>query len=143
LTITATAAAERTATAEHEARVIRSATERNRELEAEVLALRQELAAWKQRSKPEPSANGAANCPEDLRAELSRLTAAVEVLQRRSLVDLPAQQGPAPTAFADPVSHAVSPLAVFLGATGIFVGWFLGSRYARRLERSRRSRLRF
>jgi hypothetical protein len=121
---------------------MRSAAERSRELEAEVLALRQELAALKQRTGSPAPSEGTASCPEELRAELARLTAAVEVLQRRNIFPPSSDastQAPLPASL-DTGTHAVSPLAVFFGAGGIFLGWILGSRYARRQERSRRLR---
>ena len=90
-----------------------------------------------------PLGGGAICTDEQVRMELARLTNAVEHIERRldaasNRVDDP--QFP-PAAGADS-SRNPSPIAVFLGMVGVIIGWVLGSSYARRQERSRRSRLR-
>jgi hypothetical protein len=144
LTATSSALAARSATAVQETAQLHGVAERNRELEAELLAVRQELAALKQRSGATVVATrNAADCPEEVRHELARLSAAIEILQRRNL-NVPVENTPvAPPGSSPPDNHVLSPLAVFLGMAGIVVGSWLGSRYVRKQERSRRSRLRF
>lgn len=119
--------------------------ERNRDLELEVIELRQLLAEVRQAADlPMAVASGGVpSCPEEVRHELTRLAAAIDLLQQRRVVE--GVEGTAPVSAPtrqDPDGHALSPMAVFLGALGTFVGWWLGSRHARRQERSRRSRLR-
>jgi len=139
----ATAQALRTVTAEHEVAELHGAAQKARELEAEVLALRQELAALKQRCEgPAAAPTGAPNCPAEIRQELERLAIAVEGLQRKNL-PVPAEEPKAALPGAEADNHVISPLAVFLGVLGIVLGTWLGSRYVRKQERSRRSRLRF
>lgn len=104
--------------------------------------MRQELAALRQRTGSPGATDGVASCPDELRTELARLTAAVEVMQRRNILGPPSDSGgaaPLP-ATLDTGTHAISPLVVFFGAGGIFLGWLLGSRYARKQERNRRLR---
>jgi len=83
--------------------------------------------------------------PPDLAHELARLTAAVEAIEKRlgivsALIPLEPTPTPVPAKSDEGV---LSPVAIFLGFVGILIGWGLGSSYARRQERSRRSRLRF
>ncbi|MCX8072515.1 MAG: SH3 domain-containing protein [Candidatus Binatia bacterium] len=122
--------------------VIGEALQQLSELEAELLATRQQLAACRQQN---PSSS-LATCPQELREELLRLRALIE--QRNAGTELMHQDGGgnaggtgSPAASAD--NHVVTPLAVLLGSVGFMLGWFGGSRYARRAERRRIGRLRF
>jgi len=132
-----------------EAAALRAATERNKNLEAQVHGLQQELADQKTRAEATPAC-AAASTPmpggpaaEQLHSELARLTVAVENMQRRLDV-LPVTEVPSANAGSgDGSSHLLSPGAVLLGMLGVLAGWLFGSSYGRRQERGRRSRIRF
>lgn len=122
--------------AEHE-----GTAQRLHELEAELLATRQELAMCRQQS-PHPSL---ASCPQELREELARLRSLIERERRSidSITSLTEPDGAVGKAENSPVdNHVVTPLAVFLGTFGLLIGWFSGVRYGRRRERMRRWQLR-
>ena len=106
--------------------------------EAELLALKQELVMCRQQNNATPSL---ASCPDEVKRELARLREILEATPRVHTVPLAPNPDPAEAAADD--RHAVSPIAVFLGTAGLILGWWGGSRYARRQERARRSRLRF
>lgn len=108
------------------------------ELEAELLAVKQELLVCRQQNSHAPTL---ASCPEEIKVELARLREALEVRAKAATVPLPAAPEPGSAAAAD--QHAVSPLVVFVGTAGLILGWWGGTRYARRRERSRQLRLRF
>jgi uncharacterized protein YraI len=131
--------------------------ERNRDLEAEIQRLRDNLAAAEARAAATPVATLAptAGIPatsepgnltgsEPLQAELHRLTALVEALQTRLDERTPDPAPPLPLGapFQEP-PRAVSPAAVLLGIGGLGVGWIMGSMLGRREDRGRRSRVRF
>ncbi len=133
--------------------------ERNRELEAEIQRLRDDLAAAEAGAAATPgpvvtlapaAGTPAASEPgnlsggEPLQAELRRLTALVEALQTRLDERPPDPAPPLPLGapFQEP-PRAVSPAAVLLGIGGLGVGWIMGSMLGRREDRSRRPRVRF
>jgi hypothetical protein len=128
---------------------VRTANQRSGELEAEITALRRELADLRSHGNSIPVAAAALpdGCSEHVRTEIARLAVAVENLQRRlngdGIVSQERVTGAAAVSATATDSHVVSPLAVFLGAVGLVFGWGLGSSYVRRRDRSRRSRLRF
>ena len=146
-TATPTAAwATATPTAGNDLAAVRTLNDRNKTLEGEVLALRQEVAELKRHADavtPTGRAGILLNANE-AKTEVAHLTAAVEALQRRfengQRTDDPSPLTAAPS---DTGSHVISPIAVFLGMVGTVIGWMLGSSYARKHDRSRRSRLRF
>jgi SH3 domain-containing protein len=140
---TATAAA-----AIAEAPALAALTERNKSLEGQVRTLQDELAAVKTRgamtSTPAAASAPAAAGTEELRTEIGRLTASIESLQRR--LDAQPAMGPHPAGAGAPediAPHGLSPATVLLTLAGILVGWLLGSGYGRKLDRGRRSRIRF
>lgn len=106
--------------------------------EAELLALKQELVSCRQQNSQTPTLT---SCPEEIQRELVRLRELLEANPRTRSLHLPPNPEPVEPATYD--RHAISPIAVFLGTVGLIVGWWGGSRYARRQERARRSRLRF
>ncbi len=116
------------------------ATQRLHEIEAELLATRQELERCRQQT-PGPSL---ASCPQELREELIRLRSAIERKAPADKAPNPFGEtasgapGPANSSVDD---HVVTPLAVFLGLVGLAIGWLSGTRYGRRTERMRRWRL--
>lgn len=138
------AAAPTPAAVPHEsaAAALQAASERNKSLEAEVQKLQQELAELKNRPQA-PAALPPSSLPpatEQLHAELTRLTAAVEGLQRR----LDTQPAADPAASSpDSSSPPVSATSVLFAMIGILVGWLVGGTYGRKQERGRRSRIRF
>ncbi len=119
-----------------------AATERNKALEAQVSALQDELTALKNRPTPVPEVVPtpvAGNAETDeLRAELKRLTAAVEGLQQRGGGGAPGEAVP-----TESPEHGVASTALLLGGVGLLIGWLLGAAYGRNQERGRRSRIRF
>jgi hypothetical protein len=120
--------------------------EKNKALEAQVGALQEELTALKNRpTQPAPTAAPAASGDsEDLRAELKRLTAAVEGLQSRVGGGVSSSAPPAGDAVpAEATERSVPSAALLLGAVGLLLGWLLGAAYGRSQERGRRSRIRF
>ncbi|GBD26140.1 hypothetical protein HRbin30_01469 [bacterium HR30] len=118
---------------------VEEATQRLRELEAELLATRQALALCRQQT---PSL---ASCPQELREELVRLRSLLEREPRgddASTKSFNEEAGaPTPPTNSSLDNHVVTPLAVFLGFLGLIIGWFSGTRYGRRSERMRRWRL--
>ena len=123
-------------------------TEKNTALEAQVKALQEELTALKSRpappAEPAPTAVAASADTEALRAELKRLTAAVEGLQSRGGGNVPSSDAPATGAApAEASERSVPSTALVLGAVGLLLGWLLGAAYGRNQERGRRSRIRF
>jgi len=117
-------------------------TERNKALEAQVSSLQEELTVLKNRPTlaPEAAATPAVSNAdtEALRAELKRLTAAVEGLQQRG-----GNMAPGETVPAESADHSVASTALLLGGVGLLIGWLLGAAYGRNQERGRRSRIRF
>jgi uncharacterized protein YraI len=91
---------------------------------------------------PLPSAGPSASELEKLRADLVRLNAAAEQLQRRLDVDAP-KDGAIPLAVS-PVEGGSMFIStgILLGAIGLCIGWLLGNAYGRRRERGRRPRVR-
>jgi uncharacterized protein YgiM (DUF1202 family) len=127
------------------AAALQAATERNKSLEAEVHSLRQELTELQNRSESTPvaTANSSATASEQLPAELTRLAAAVEGLQRRFDARLVMETAATPaTAPSDDDAPTVSAVSVLFAMIGILVGWFVGT-YGRKQERGRRTRVRF
>ncbi len=121
-------------------------SERNKLLEAQVSALQEELAMLRGRAAaPAPTAAAATGDAEDVRAELKRLTAAVEGLQHRVNAGAPPADAapPATSPVAETTEHLVSPTALLLGGIGLLAGWLVGTAYGRNQERGRRSRIRF
>jgi SH3 domain-containing protein len=137
-----------TASATVEAPALAALTERNKSLEAQLHSLQDELAGMKARAAMAPTPAAASSPGTDqLHAELGRLTASIESLQRR--LDAQPAMGPLPAGSSVPIvpqespPHGVSPTAVLMTLAGILVGWLLGSGYGRKLDRGRRSRIRF
>ncbi len=127
---------------ESTAAALQAATERNKSLETELQNLRQELTDLKSRAQATPALPPNAVSPpmEQLHTELTRLTAAVEQLQRR--LDTQPVADPAPSSL-DGSSPPVSATSVLFAMIGILVGWLVGGTYGRKQERGRRSRIRF
>ena len=124
------------------AAALQAATERNKSLEAEVQNLRQQLSELRNRPEATPALppRDTPAATEQLRADLTRLTAAVEGLQRR-LDTQPAADPAAPQLDGSgPPAWATS---VLFAMIGILVGWLVGGTYGRKQERGRRSRIRF
>jgi len=127
---------------------LRALSERNKALDAEIQSLQAQLSDVSARATaaptPAPSPGPTTGGADQLRGDLSRLTVAVETLQRR-LDAAPANESPmsSPPGPMDGAPRALSSAAVVLGVLGLLVGWLLGSRYGRRQERGRRSRVRF
>jgi uncharacterized protein YraI len=140
-----------TASATVEAPALAALTERNKSLEAQLHSLQDELAGVKAHAAMTPTPAAASSPPaagtDQLRVELGRLTASIESLQRR--LDAQPAMGPLPAGSSVPLvpqesaPHGVSPTAVLMTLAGILVGWLLGSGYGRKLDRGRRSRIRF
>jgi hypothetical protein len=132
-----------------ESAALNALTERNKALETQASALQDEVTALKNRAAAQaaapPTPAAATGDAEDLRAELKRLTAAVEGLQHRVNADAPAGDADSPAASAPPetTEHFVSPTALLLGGIGLLTGWLVGTAYGRNQERGRRSRIRF
>jgi hypothetical protein len=137
---------------------LRAANARNRSLEIEIRNLQQQLAELKSSKEVTPAVETAVtpsptptSTPvtgpvvadaDQLHAEIARLTALVESLQRppeaRPLVEgLPA---PAPS---DHTSQSWLSGALVLGFIGVAIGWLAGSTLGRKPDRGRRSRVRF
>jgi len=139
------------AAAARESTALRAATERNKSLETQVRSLQQELTELKSRADasaatpaavPTPAASGLGT--EQVHADLARLTASVEAMQRRLDVLPVTETAPAAnSASNDGAAHVLSPGAVLLGMLGLLGGWIFGSSYGRRQERGRRARIRF
>ncbi|MBI3785700.1 MAG: SH3 domain-containing protein [Deltaproteobacteria bacterium] len=140
------------APASREALSARTVGQSGRDLEAEIVALKRELAEEKAlRRTPESAAVVAAvdGCSDQVRTELARLAVAVESMQHR-MNGIP---GPAPDVVAavpgaapnaTPTdSHFFPPIAIALGVLGFAIGLAIGRSHALRQERSRRLRLRF
>ena len=133
-----------------ESATLRPLQERNPALEAEARGLRQELEALKNRVEPTlaplPTAGSTGAEVEQLRAQIARLTTAVEGLQR-GLADTRSASEPQVAVSTSPSNdgapHTVSPTALLLGAAGLGAGWLMGGAFGRRQERGRRSRIRF
>jgi len=134
-------------TARSDSAALNALTEKNKALEGQVSELQAELTALKSRTPPavEPAATAAAGGDAaEMRAELKRLTAAVEGLRQRVGGSAPAGEAPAAgAASAEPPERNVSPAALLLGAVGLLTGWLLGAAYGRNQDRGRRSRIRF
>ena len=134
-------------TARSDSAALNVLTEKNKALEGQVSALQAELSALKSRTalpaEPAPTAAASSDAVE-MRAELKRLTAAVEGLRQRVGGSAPSGEAPAAsTASAEPPDRNVSPAALLLGAVGLLTGWLLGAAYGRNQDRGRRSRIRF
>lgn len=78
----------------------------------------------------------------DVSAELTRLTAAVDDLQKQ-LKDRAGRASPGASATAADARQGLSGATVGAGVLGIAVGWLLGTLLGRRTDRSRRARIRF
>lgn len=122
-------------------------TEKNKGLEAQLSALQDELTALKNRTAQPttaaPTPVAASSDAEELRAEIKRLTAAVEGLQRQSGGAPSSNDAPATSAAAEGPERTVPSTALLLGVLGLLVGWLGGAAYGRGKERGRRSRIRF
>lgn len=134
-------------TARTDSGALNAATEKNKALEAQVAALQEELTALKSRpaAPPEPAPTAASAESDALRAELKRLTAAVEGLKQHEGAGAPPIEAPAAPGVApsEPPERGVASTALLLGAVGLLIGWLLGAAYGRNQERGRRSRIRF
>jgi hypothetical protein len=122
-------------------------TEKNKGLEAQVSVLQDELTALKNRAAQPttvaPTAVPASGDAEELRAEIKRLTAAVEGLQHHSSVPPPSNDAPATSPAVEGPERSVPSTALLLGGVGLLLGWLGGAAYGRSKERGRRSRIRF
>jgi SH3-like domain-containing protein len=147
-TPTAPAVAAPATTPMAELAALRAAAEHNKDLEAQVRGLQQEVVELKTRAEathvPAPTTAAACGGGDHVPAELTRLSTAVEGLQRR-LEARPAADAPASSGdgAGDGGPHILSPSAIFLGMVGVVAGWVLGISYGRKQERGRRSRIRF
>ncbi len=130
-----------------DAATLSALSEKNKGLEAQLSALQDELTALKSRAAQPttaaPTAVPASSDAEELRAEIKRLTAAVEGLQRHSGGAPPSNDAPATSAAAEGPERSVPSTALLLGAVGLLLGWLGGAAYGRSKERGRRSRIRF
>ncbi|MFI5398132.1 MAG: SH3 domain-containing protein [Candidatus Binatia bacterium] len=134
---------------EHQSAALRTLTEQNKSLSAEVRRLQDELATMKSQAEvmpsPAPTSAPVANEFERLHSDLARLGAAVEHLQRRLDVETSApRENVAPSMAAPPegVQRMTASTAGLLAAIGFCIGWLLGNAYGRRHERGRRPRVR-
>jgi len=133
--------------ARSEAAALHQLTEENKSLTAQISQLQEELVALKARAEPTPaSVPTGAPAPldvEKLHADLARLTAAVEQLEKRLEVEPPrVNVSPLPSLPADGPVRVVTSTTILLAAIGLCVGWLLGNAYGRRQERARRPRVR-
>jgi hypothetical protein len=134
---------------EHQSAALRTLTEQNKGLSAEVRRLQDELAATKGQAEvtpsPMPTTAAAPTELEKLHADLARLGAVAEQLQRRLDVEASAPgEHTAPLAAAPPedASRMMVSTGILVAAIGFCVGWLLGNAYGRRQERGRRPRVR-
>lgn len=130
-----------------DAAALTALTEKNKALEAQLSALQDELTTLKNRpAEPTtvaPTAAPASGDAEELRAEIKRLTAAVEGLQHQTRGAAAPNEAPATTAPVDGTERSAPSTALVIGALGLLVGWLAGAAYGRSQERGRRSRIRF
>ncbi|GIW43836.1 MAG: hypothetical protein KatS3mg077_1118 [Candidatus Binatia bacterium] len=113
--------------------------EKIRDIEAELLATRQELASCRQQN----ASASLSSCPHELREELMRLRAAIERDRSGEGVTAALSDTPQDVGQASSDNHVITPFMVFLAVFGFVIGWIGGSRYTRRVEQRRRWRLRF
>jgi hypothetical protein len=130
-----------------EVAAVRQLTEENKSLTAQIGQLQEELAALKARGEVTP-ASAATAAPaaldvEKLHADLTRLTAAVEQLEKRLDVEPPrVSVSPLPSLPPDGPVRVVTSTTILFAALGLCVGWLLGNAFGRRQERARRPRVR-
>ncbi len=127
-----------------------AAAKRIKELEAQLETQREELALWKHRSESMPTATPTSVLATpvvtpDVARELARMASSLEALDKRLGTGAP---GAAMDAEPTPVRAKTdegpfSPFGILLLFVGALFGGSMGRSYERRLERSRRSRLRF
>jgi hypothetical protein len=133
--------------ARSEAAAVRQLTEENKGLTAQIAQLQEELATLKARSEVAPSSVPTA-APvsldvEKFQAEVTRLTAAVERLEKRLDVEPPrVSVSPLPGLPADGPVRVVTSTTILLAGVGLCVGWLVGNAFGRRQERARRPRVR-
>lgn len=134
---------------EQQSAALRTLTEQNKGLSAEVRRLQDGLAAMKSQAEvtpsPLPTTAAAATEFEKLHSDLARLGAVAEQLQRRLDVEASApREHTAPLAAAPPedASRMLVSTGILVAAIGFCVGWLLGNAYGRRQARGRRPRVR-
>jgi uncharacterized protein YraI len=139
------AAAPAVTPARSEAAAVQQLTEENKNLTAQIGQLQEELTALKAGATPVsvPTAAPAALDVEKLQADLTRLTATVDQLEKRLQAQPPQLNvSPLPNLPADGPVRVVTSTTILLAAIGLCVGWLLGNAFGRRQERSRRPRVR-
>jgi uncharacterized protein YgiM (DUF1202 family) len=117
-----------------------SLRERGRTLETELQAAQGEITTLRNRTQVAGAPAPSAGEPADLQAQVRRLTAAVEALERR--LGRSSETGASettPETATDPPSF--SGVAILLGLAGVAAGWMLGGLFGRKPDR--RSRIRF
>jgi uncharacterized protein YgiM (DUF1202 family) len=138
---------------------LKTATDRSKALEVEGASLREHVKAAEAqlqvaqqelvqlRARPEPtisvSATPGAELAE-LRAQIVRLTGAVDALQNQLTGTAGGIRPVADTSSGSAgSSETVSATTVLIGLFGVIVGWALGGTFGRKQDRTRRSRIRF
>lgn len=91
---------------------------------------------------PLPSAAPSASECEKLHADMVRLNAAVEQLQRRCDVDAPRENAISLAAASVEGGSMLISTGILVGVIGLGIGWLLGGAYGRRQERGRHPRIR-
>jgi hypothetical protein len=133
--------------ARSEAAAVHQLTEENKNLTAQIGQLQEELATLKARAEITPASvpttTPVALDVEKLHADLTRLTSAVEGLEKRLDIEPPrVSVSPLPNLPADGPVRVVTSTTILLAAIGLCVGWLLGNTFGRRQERARRPRVR-
>jgi uncharacterized protein YraI len=133
--------------ARSETAAVQQLTEENKSLTAQIGQLQEELAALKAGAEATPvsvsTAAPAALDVEKLHADLTRLTATVDQLEKRLQAEPPRLNvSPLPNLPADGPGRVVTSTTILLAAIGLCVGWLLGNAFGRRQERARRPRVR-
>jgi hypothetical protein len=146
-TATPPRAAPLAATPDRSEAAVRQLTEENKSLTAQIGQLQEELAASKARAEATPvsvpTAAPADVDAEKLHADVARLTAAVEHVEKRLDVESrPVNVSPLPNLPTDGQVRVVTSTTILLAAIGLCVGWLLGNAFGRRQERGRRPRVR-
>ena len=123
---------------------LRTSSEQNKALTAEIRRLQDELAALKDRAAADapPAPPPARMDAEKVLAELAHLTAAVENLQRQIEVRPHSEAAAPPAGTTGESPRAFSSSRIVLAITALLIGWAMGSAYGRKHERGQRSRVR-